>query len=80
MLEMCLVMPHKLLGHRIVDKKDDALGRFLKVTPATFEGEYDPEAAGRWLKEVLRIFRLAVVLDNFRVEFAAYLLQGSELE
>ena len=34
-------------------QKDDALGRFLKVTLATFEGEYDSEAAGRWLKEVM---------------------------
>ena len=34
-------------------QKDDVLGRFLKVTPATFEEEYDPESASRWLKEVM---------------------------
>ena len=28
-------------------QEDDALGRFLKVTLATFEREYNPEAAGR---------------------------------
>ena len=61
-------------------QNDDALGRFLKVTTATFEREYDREVVGRWLKEVMRTFRLAVVPDNFRVEFAAYLLRGSLLE
>ena len=45
------------------------------VTPATFKGEYNPEPASRSLKEVMRSFRLAVVPDNFQVEFAAYLLR-----
>ena len=80
MLEMCLVMPYELPGCRIVDKKTMSFGRFLKVTPATFEGDYDPEAGGRWLTEVMRTFRLAVVPENFQVEFAAFLLRGSALE
>ena len=50
------------------------------MTPSTFEGEYDPKAAGRWLKEVMRTFRLVVVPENFQVEFAAFLLRGSALE
>ena len=61
-------------------QKDDVLGRFVKVTPAAFEEEYDPEAAARQLMKVMRSFRLVVVPENFRVEFAVSLLWGSVLE
>ena len=50
------------------------------MTPATFEGEYDPETASRWLKEVMRIFRLTVVPESFQVECATYLLRSSALK
>ena len=61
-------------------QKNDDLGRFLKVTPVTFEGEYDPETASRWLKEVMRIFRLTVVPESFQVECSTYLLRSSALK
>ncbi|XP_061351087.1 uncharacterized protein LOC133296154 [Gastrolobium bilobum] len=50
---------------------------FRKHQPPSFLGEYDPDAAAKWLRDLTKIFRVMECSDSQRVNFATYMLQGN---
>ncbi|XP_061366444.1 uncharacterized protein LOC133309664 [Gastrolobium bilobum] len=52
------------------------LTEFRKHKPSTFRGDYNPEAAMEWVKELEKIFLVMYCPNTHRVNFATYLLIG----
>lgn len=50
------------------------LETFQKNKPPTFEGQYDPDGAQEWLKEIERIFRLMDCSEARKVRFGTHML------
>ena len=50
------------------------LDRFPRNNPPTFNGDYDPESAEAWLREIEKIFRVTKCQDQQKVLFTTHML------
>ena len=49
---------------------------FRKNHPPKFSGDYDPEGARLWLAEIEKIFEAMGCLEEHKVPYATFMLQG----
>ena len=49
---------------------------FHKNHPPKFSGDYDPEGARLWLAETEKIFEAMCCLEEHKVPYATFMLQG----
>ena len=52
------------------------LNQFRKANPPSFHGEYDPEVAERWVRQIEKIFGVLECTTEQRVTLATYMLEG----
>ena len=52
------------------------LNQFRKTTPPSFQGEYDPDIAERWIRQIEKIFGVLDCTAEQRVALATYMLEG----
>ncbi|KAL5547177.1 hypothetical protein UlMin_006864 [Ulmus minor] len=62
------------------NRKQRALREFKKSKPDMFLGQMDPILAGRWLDNLVLEFNLQDIPQEYRVDFATYLLRDAARE
>jgi hypothetical protein len=50
------------------------LDRFLRNSPPTFKGRYDPNGAQKWVQDMERIFHAMVTSEDQKVRLATHML------
>jgi hypothetical protein len=56
------------VGHRDPGEAEERrLDRFLRNSPPTFKGRYDPDGAQTWMQAMERIFRAMVTSEDQKV-------------
>lgn len=56
--------------------KANAYKAFMHMKPPTYEGERNPAIAEMWLKQVKKALTIVATPEQYKVEFATYLLKG----
>ena len=51
------------------------LNRFRKANLPSFQGEYDPDVAKRWVRQIEKIFGVLECTTEQRVNLAIYMLE-----
>ena len=72
--------PRAPIGQNQGGKKLDVLKSFKGLGSPILNGQQTRAEAQDWHKVVVRDLNVIEVLEQFRVEFAAYLFRGSVLE
>jgi hypothetical protein len=63
------------VGHRDPGEAEEwRLDRFLRNSPPTFKGRYDPDGAQTWVQAMERIFRAMVTSEDQKVRLATHML------
>jgi hypothetical protein len=64
-----------MVGHRDPGEVEERrLDRFLRNSPPTFNGRYDPDGAQTWVQAMKRIFRAMVTGEDQKVRLATHML------
>lgn len=53
---------------------ESRIDRFMRNSPPTFKGRYDPDGAQNWLQGIEKIFRTMACINEQRVTQAAHML------
>jgi hypothetical protein len=63
------------VGHRDPEEAEERrLDRFLRNSPPTFKGRYDPDGAQTWMQAMERIFCAMVTSEDQKVRLATHML------
>ena len=62
--------------HDVESAEYQGLMAFRKNHPPKFSGDYDPEGARLWLAETEKIFEAMGCLEEHKVPYATFMLQG----
>ena len=72
---LALVNEQAAAGHRDPGEAEERrLDRFLRNSPPTFKGRYDPNGAQSWVQAMERIFRAMETSEDQKVRLATHML------